>query len=403
MAALQYADTPGYHAILFRRTFADLNLDGSLMDRANEWLRGTDACWNGQDHRWRFPSSATLSFGYLDHDDDRFRYKSAEYQFIGFDELTSILEVNYVYLMSRLRKLAGSDVPLRVRSATNPGDRGHDWVKRRFLPSEALAADEEAFFARVWYKGERAFVPARLEDNPSLDIPEYELSLAQQEPVTRAQLRKGDWKAHAGGRFRPEWWRRYRLEVDLLHLDDGSYVVLRDVPRVVIVDPANRKTKASKFTAIGVYGDLGGQRLACLEMFREQLAINEIIPALASICRRWSPEWVGIEANGFQIALVEQARSFAGMPTVQEMEPEGKSKLTRATPAIIRAEQRLFYLPVEAPWLEAFENEHQTFLGDEKVDTYTDQVDCSAYAVLGMDQFGVGNCDPSFLKRMTRR
>jgi len=46
MAALQYVDVPGYAAILFRRTFRDLALPGALMDRAREWLSGTDARWN---------------------------------------------------------------------------------------------------------------------------------------------------------------------------------------------------------------------------------------------------------------------------------------------------------------------------------------------------------------------
>src|SRR5437016_4103882 len=38
MAALQWVDTPGYAAIIFRNTFADLALPGSLMDRSHDWL-----------------------------------------------------------------------------------------------------------------------------------------------------------------------------------------------------------------------------------------------------------------------------------------------------------------------------------------------------------------------------
>ncbi|GAF75153.1 unnamed protein product, partial [marine sediment metagenome] len=76
MAALQYVDVPDYAAILFRRTYADLALPGALMDRAGEWLGGTEAHWSGQDKRWTFPSGATLTFGYLDTDADRYRYQS---------------------------------------------------------------------------------------------------------------------------------------------------------------------------------------------------------------------------------------------------------------------------------------------------------------------------------------
>ncbi len=88
MAALQYVEVPNYAAILFRRTFADLALPGALMDRSQEWLSGTEARWNERDKTWTFPSGATISFGYLEHENHKYRYQSAEFQFIGFDELT---------------------------------------------------------------------------------------------------------------------------------------------------------------------------------------------------------------------------------------------------------------------------------------------------------------------------
>ena len=133
MAALQWVEVPGYAAILFRKSYQDLSLPGALMDRATEWLSGTPAKWHGQDKRWTFPSGATLSFGYLDNANDQYRYQSAEFQFIGFDELTQFDEQPYRYLFSRLRRLEGSRIPVRIRAATNPGGRGHLWVRKRFL------------------------------------------------------------------------------------------------------------------------------------------------------------------------------------------------------------------------------------------------------------------------------
>ena len=35
-------------------------------------------------------SGATVSFGYLKSENDKYRYQSAEFQFIGFDELHSL-------------------------------------------------------------------------------------------------------------------------------------------------------------------------------------------------------------------------------------------------------------------------------------------------------------------------
>ena len=193
MGALQYVDVPGYAALLLRRTYADLALPGALMDRASEWLQGTAAKWSEKDKTWRFPSGATVTFGYLESENDKYRYQSAEFQFIGFDELTQFTETQYRYLFSRLRRLAGVDVPLRMRAASNPGGIGHEWVKRRFI-------DEGEQHGRP-------FVSARLEDNPHLDIAEYEESLAKLDPVTRRQLRYGDWSVQpAGNMFKREWF-----------------------------------------------------------------------------------------------------------------------------------------------------------------------------------------------------
>ncbi len=193
MAALQYVDIPGYAALLLRRTYADLALPEALMDRANEWLSGTDARWDGKNKTWRFPSGATLSFGYLEHEKDKYRYQGAAFQFIGFDELTQFSESQYRYLFSRLRRLQGTHVPVRMRAASNPGGTGHEWVKQRFLVEGRARG--------------RVFVPAKLADNPYLDRAEYMASLSELDPITRAQLLNGDWTARqSGGKFRREWF-----------------------------------------------------------------------------------------------------------------------------------------------------------------------------------------------------
>ena len=192
MAALQYVDVPGYAAILFRRKYTDLALPGALMDKAREWLGGSDAHWAEQAKTWTFPSGATLTFGYLDTINDRYRYQSAEFQFIGFDELTQFPEQDYRYLFSRLRRLANARIPLRMRSASNPGGVGHDWVKARFINA---------------HNSERVFVSAKLADNPSLDATSYIRGLDELDPITRQQLLNGDWTARQGGeKFRREWF-----------------------------------------------------------------------------------------------------------------------------------------------------------------------------------------------------
>jgi predicted phage terminase large subunit-like protein len=229
MAALQFVDVPGYAAILFRRTFTDLELPGGLLDRAREWLGGSDARWNDRTHTWHFPAGSTVSFGYLATEADKYRYKSAEFQFVGFDELTQFSETQYRYLFSRVRRPSGLEVteplarvPLRVRSASNPGDRGHAWVRSRFIPRWRIRSSGDYVGLveadRLRAEGEeidveypideisnrrRIFIRAKLADNPHLDQVSYRENLRRLDPLEAARLEAGDWDVTEGGRMFP--------------------------------------------------------------------------------------------------------------------------------------------------------------------------------------------------------
>jgi len=185
-AALMFVEYPKYKALLLRRTYSQLNLPGALMDLAAEWLDDTAAKWNGQEKQWVFPSGATLNFGYLDTEKDKFRYQGAEFHFVGVDELTQFNESQYLYLFSRIRRPKDVSVPLRFRSASNPGGIGHEWVKGRFLSCVG---------------NDRLFIPARLYDNPHLDQESYAKNLQELDPVTRRQLQDGDWDVITEGNY----------------------------------------------------------------------------------------------------------------------------------------------------------------------------------------------------------
>ena len=204
MDALKDVNVPQFSALILRKTYQDLAQDGGLMDRAHDWLGGTAARWNGTDHRWTFPSGATLSFGYLPNAAARYRYQGGEWQAIYFDELTQLLKNAYLYLRSRVRRTHGvlDNVRLRIRSGTNPGGEGHEWVKERFgltddgTQDEALAWDEE--------RGEvRRFIRAGLKDNPFIDAEEYLKALGELDEETKAHLRDGLWIIGILGRVLP--------------------------------------------------------------------------------------------------------------------------------------------------------------------------------------------------------
>jgi len=178
MGGLQYIEHPDCHAILFRRTFADLALPDALMDRAHRWLKTTAARWVDRDRKYEFPSGSTLSFGYLETKMDKYRYQSAAFTYLGIDELTQFPEADATYLFSRMRKPEGCTVPIRVHGASNPGGIGHEWVKQRYVDPGHPS---------------RPFIRALLSDNPWIDQKSYREQLAKLDPVTRRQLEEGDW------------------------------------------------------------------------------------------------------------------------------------------------------------------------------------------------------------------
>lgn len=201
MAALQYVDEPDYAALLLRRTFKALTLPEALLDRSRMWLSG-HARWNGDSNSWIFPSGARIVFGYLEHDNDVEQYQSAAFQFIGFDELTQFTEYQYRYMHSRTRRLEGSQIPIRIRGASNPGSIGHEWVKQRFI-IEGKANN-------------RPFIPATLSDNKYVDQVAYVKSLNNLDPISRLRLLNGDWSARRdGNKFKREWFEI----VDALPMD----------------------------------------------------------------------------------------------------------------------------------------------------------------------------------------
>lgn len=203
-AALQYACIPGYAALLVRQTHPQLAMEGGMIERAQEWLAGTDAKYNVVEKRWDFPSGASLTFMHMERDAHRFKIQGAEFQYIGFDELTNWkTDKVYRFAAARLRKpqaqerlqacptcgMTLADVPLRMRAGTNPGSAGEAWVHRRFVqPWEEAKLNETDYVPE-----DQKFLPAFVHDNPGLDEDEYQKSLSILDDMTKEQLRDGTW------------------------------------------------------------------------------------------------------------------------------------------------------------------------------------------------------------------
>jgi predicted phage terminase large subunit-like protein len=270
---------------------------------------------------------------------------------------------------SRLRKLVASPIPLRVRAASNPGGKGHQWVKKRFLTEEAKAAG-------------RVFIPARLSDNEHLDREQYTAALQNLPAFERRQLLDGDWTEFVGSHFKPAQWPIYREnESDHTYILGPRRVIPADhLWTFATVDPAT-KGAGGDFTVIMVCGVSPTGELLVLHVHRQQMDVGQVIPTLARVAQEHGPlQFVGVESVAFSKLLVRDARQHPGMPPVRELKPKGQGKLERALAAIVKAEAAQIYLPSDAPWLDDFITELTSFTGEK--DPCDDQVDALAYAVL---------------------
>ena len=352
MAALQYADVPGYAALLLRRSYTDLSLPGALMDRAKAWLMPSAARWRDSLKTWEFPSGATATFGYLEKPGDEYRYQSTEFQFIGFDELTQFAEAQYRYLFSRLRRPSTVDVPLRMRSASNPGGPGHEWVRERFIDAQGAVEG-------------RIFIPASLPDNPYLDQGAYLESLNQLDPITRQQLLMGDWSARQPGNlFRREWFGVVD-ELPVVRHRSVRYWDLAATPLRIGNDP--------DYTA-GVRVDYGSDGLYYVVDVQRMRGTPGEVEALIS-------QTAMLDGSGTQI-YIEQEPGASGVNTIYhyvtrvlpDYTVRGQratgSKVERAGPVSSQAEVGNIRL-LRGAWLGPFLDEVEAFpLGrhDDQVD-----------------------------------
>ena len=168
-------------------------------------------------------NGSIIEFAYCESENDVYKYQSAEYDVIRFDELTHFTETMYTYLISRCR--GTNNYPKRIKSSTNPGGVGHSWVKERFIdlgePNKVHEVKLENGKTTT-----RIFIPSLVQDNLFMmeADPEYVDRLELLPEKEKQALLYGDWDIFDGQFFSefnrnihvctpfeiPKDWRIYR-------------------------------------------------------------------------------------------------------------------------------------------------------------------------------------------------
>ncbi len=275
-AVLWCLQIPGLQCYLFRRVQEDIiknHLHGKFNFR--EILAPLTSSGHAKvvmsQKKIIFWNGSVIHLCYMERAKDFERYQGAEIHLLLIDEATHFTDDEYRKLRSRLRGVpfippyVNAKFP-RVLMGTNPGGRGHAWCKKGFV-------NGGAYILRQMPKGEggmlRCYIPAKLEDNPTIDIGyEDKLEGMGSASLVRA-MRDGDWSVIAGAMF-GEVWRDARHMCDPFAIpsdwkvwrggDDGFAA-----PSAVIWFAQDRKTKTvyviAEYYKAGVLADELAQRV----------------------------------------------------------------------------------------------------------------------------------------------
>ncbi len=161
------------------------------------------------DDELRFWNGSRIYLCHCKDEKDIYKYQGAEIHVLLIDELTHWTEAMYRFLRNRCRQCGLDTIPEawrhrfpRILCSANPGNIGHLFVKATFV--EGVDTYEIRDMPDDEGGMRRQFIPAQLEDNPSLmeADPGYEKRMhgLGSKELVRA-MRYGDWDIVEGAFF----------------------------------------------------------------------------------------------------------------------------------------------------------------------------------------------------------
>ena len=224
---------PGTTAAVFRRTYQELE-DTDIKEALASYPKSV-ATYNAGRHEFKLINGSMILFRHCEHEADKFNYSGIEIQFLYFDELTSFEQGVYDFLKTRLRAKKALGVTPIVRSASNPGNIGHGWVKKMFVDAGPyMSIQRQEIYSEALHKTKvvrTQYIPALATENPYI-TDDYIFELEQKPEALRNALLNGDWDSFEGQVFTefvndpkhykdrlwthviepfdiPAWWPRY--------------------------------------------------------------------------------------------------------------------------------------------------------------------------------------------------
>lgn len=196
---LQY---PGTSAYIFRRTYREL--EDTIIKEAISSYPKEIAPYNTTRHECALPNGSKIIFRHCASVMNMYDYSGAEIQWLYFDELTTFEKEIYDFLKTRLRAKKSLGVKPIVRSASNPGNIGHGWVKAMFVDAgeflKPITHEVDSVTLQKKVISTTQYIPSLATENPHI-TEDYILELEKKPPALKRALLNGEWDAFEGQVF----------------------------------------------------------------------------------------------------------------------------------------------------------------------------------------------------------
>jgi len=225
-------DYRNYMGVVARRTIPAINTNTLVeMGKVYPYFRGK---FNKKDYCWRFPSGAKIYLRPLSDDDTLEFFQGPNFHRFVVEELTQYEQEMIEMAESCCRSAEPIDdsfrIPAKIIYTTNPGGRGHKWVKEKFVDVCPPLPDGEQIYVPkfdIYYQplkankpyvtksGERLlFIPSLVFDNPHLAEKDerYVSNLLNKNKILQSMWLFGRWDKFAGQFF--DMWNEDKHVID---------------------------------------------------------------------------------------------------------------------------------------------------------------------------------------------
>lgn len=198
-----------------------------------------------------------------------------------------------------------------------------------------------------------------------------------------------------GGLFRRSDFKYYDRHENYIRLETRSFSL--DHCRIFLaVDLAFSTRTSADYTCIGAWAVTPDSDLILLDMHREQMTGDKLVPSIRAMMDKHKASYCGIEDVAAQNLVIKAARK-QGL-TIQSLKTGNVDKIARSVDAQIRMEAGQIWFPKHHPELDNLETELMTFPNGAHDDT----VDVLAYASLEVQKRGPAAIPPEERERMER-